>query len=552
MENAAAGYATHEVMNQPGLLADYNAYERDAALRDAMAAFGAGWAEEMLRQTGALIGSAALQELARVANRSLPELRTHDRFGNRIDMVEFCPAWHELMGKLRAGGSHSLGWTETRAGAQVARAGLAFLWGQGEPGVGCPATMTFASVGALRHQPDVLQKFQTKILSPTYDPRPLPPAEKSSLGVAMAMTEKQGGSDLRATQTVAVPIGGARGPGAAYALTGHKWFFSVPTSDLFLTLARTEAGISCFLAQGWLDDGRRNFLQLQRLKEKCGNRSNASSEVEFRGLHAVMIGEDGRGIANLIEMAHLTRLECAIGSAALIRQLVSQAIHHARHRRAFQKNLVDQPMMTNVLADLALESEAATWLALRAAASLDASLHDAQERALNRILVPMAKYWVCKRAPAVAAEVLECHGGNGFIEDHCIARLYREAPLNGVWEGAGNVICLDVLRAMAKSPESAMALRAEIALAEKLHPAIATALQLFDDMLASPQNFEAQARRIIEHMALSVSASLLLRYAPAEMAEAFCASRLQGAHGVALGTLDATMKLHAMIARAAV
>jgi putative acyl-CoA dehydrogenase len=552
MANGPAGYATHEVYNQAGPLPDFNAYAQDAALRDAMAAFGAGWAEARLTATGELIGSARMRDLARAANRQIPELRTHDAFGNRIDMVEFSPAWHELMGLLRAGESHSLGWTEPRAGAQVARAGLAFLWGQGEPGVGCAATMTFASLGALKHQPEILAKFKDRILSPAYDPRPVPPAEKSSLGVAMAMTEKQGGSDLRATQTSAVPAGAARGPGALYALTGHKWFFSVPTSDLFLTLARTEAGISCFLAQGWLDDGQRNYLALQRLKDKCGNRSNASSEVEFRGLLAVMIGEEGRGIPNLIEMAHLTRLECAIGSAALIRQAVALAVYHAGHRRAFQKALIDQPMMENVLADLVLESEAATWLAMRAAAALDAAEHDPQEKALNRILVPVAKYWVCRRSPAVLAEVLEVHGGNGFIEDHPVARLYREAPLNGVWEGAGNVICLDVLRAIAKAPESAQALLAEIAMAKGLHPALDDGLVSLQAMLAAPGNFEAQARLIIEQMALCVSASLLLRNAPAALADAYCTSRLAGGHGMALGTLPGGMGLKEIVDRVGV
>jgi putative acyl-CoA dehydrogenase len=544
-------YATHEVLNQPGELSGFNAYENDFALREAMRVFGGGWAEARLVKTGALVGSARMVELARAANRHVPELRTHDRFGNRIDMVEFHPAWHELMGLLRAGESHSLGWTAGRPGAQVARAGLAFLWGQGEPGVGCPATMTFASIGALRHQPEILEKFRERILSPDYDPRPVPPGEKKSLGVAMAMTEKQGGSDLRQTQTVAVPVGPA-GPGEKYLITGHKWFFSVPTSDLFLTLARTGAGISCFLAQGWLDDGSRNRLLIQRLKEKCGNRSNASSEVEFRELEGVMIGQDGAGIRTLLEMAHLTRLECVLGSAALIRQAVVQAIHHASHRVAFQRALVDQPMMTNLLADLVLESEGATWLAMRAAAALDASETDGGEKALNRILTPIAKYWVCRRAPAVAAEVLEVHGGNGFIEDHCIARLYREAPLNGVWEGAGNVICLDVMRAIGRAPKSAVALRAEIALAKGMHPALDAALRALDGMLDAPGRFEANARRIVEHMALCVTASLLLRHAPGIVAEGFCASRLAAEHGMALGTLPEGVSLRGIIDRAAV
>jgi putative acyl-CoA dehydrogenase len=356
---------------------------------------------------------------------------------------------------------------------------------------------------------------------------------------------------LRQTQTVAVPAGPA-GPGEKYLITGHKWFFSVPTSDLFLTLARTGAGISCFLAQGWLDDGRRNRLLIQRLKEKCGNRSNASSEVEFRELEGVMIGQEGAGIRTLLEMAHLTRLECVLGSAALIRQAVVQAIHHASHRVAFQRALVDQPMMTNLLADLALEAEGATWLAIRSAAALDASETDEGEKALNRILTPIAKYWVCRRAPAVAAEVLEVHGGNGFIEDHCIARLYREAPLNGVWEGAGNVICLDVMRAIGRAPESAVALRAEIARAKGMHPALDAALRALNGMLDAPGRFEANARRIVEHMALSVTASLLLRHAPGIVAEGFCASRLGAEHGMALGTLPEGVSLRGIIDRAAV
>jgi len=548
----ASGYATHEVTNQPGELSGFNAYEADTALQNAMAAFGGAWAEPRLKKTGALIGSARMVELARAANRHVPELKTHDRFGNRIDLVAYHPAWHELMGLLRGGESHSLGWTAGRPGAQVARAGLAYLWGQGEPGVGCPATMTFASIGALRHAPDILAQFRNGILSPDYDPRPLPAEEKKALSVGMAMTEKQGGSDLRQTQTEAVPAGKATGPGENYLLTGHKWFFSVPNSDLFLTLARTGAGISCFLARGWLEDGSRNRILIQRLKEKCGNRSNASSEVEFRDLEGVMIGEEGAGIRTLLEMAHLTRLECAIGSAALMRQAVAQAIHHACHRVAFQRALVDQKIMTNVLADLALESEAAMWLAMRAAAALDASETDDGEKALNRILTPVAKYWVCRRAPAVAAEVLEVHGGNGFVEDHCIARLYREAPLNGVWEGSGNVICLDVMRGIGRSPESASALRREIALAKNMHPALDAALQTLDAMLAAPAAFEANARRIVEHMALAVGASLLLRHAPAMVAAAFCDSRLAGDRGMVLGTLPAGLLLREIIDRAAV
>ena len=522
-----SGYATHEVLNQPGDLVDFNAFETDVALRAAVSAFGGGWAEARLVRCGATVGSARVQALARVANRDVPELRTHDRFGNRIDMVEFCPAWHELMALLRADGVHALGWTETREGAHVARAGLSYLWAQGEAGVGCPGVMTFASIAALQHAPNLLEKYRSKILSPDYDPRPLPPSQKTALGVAMAMTEKQGGSDLRQTQTVAEHAGNG-----VWHLTGHKWFFSVPTSDLFLTLARTETGVSCFLAQGWRDDGSRNFLLLQRLKEKCGNRSNASSEVEFRGLEAVMVGEEGRGIATILEMAHLTRIECALGSAALMRQAVREAIHHAGHRSAFQKRLIDQPVMENVLADLAVEAEAAMWLSFRAAAALDAAERDENERVLNRVLAPIAKYFVCKRAPVVTAEAMECHGGNGFVEDHVMARLYRDAPVNGLWEGSGNVICLDVLRAFAREPEGVRVLQAEIGQARGTHAAMDTWLET-----EAPALVEGNARRVMEHYALGMMASLLLRYAPGPVAEAFCATRLNGDYGMAFGTL---------------
>jgi putative acyl-CoA dehydrogenase len=536
-----SGYATHEVLNQPPEFAGSNAYLGDAALHDAVAVYGGAWAEERLVACGARVGSAHVQGLARDANRYVPELRTHDRFGNRIDMVQFHPAWHELMTMLRADEVHALGWTAERPGAQVARGALSYLWSQGEAGVGCPAAMTFASIAALRHAPGLLEKFRGRILAPGYDPAPVPPGAKSALTVAMAMTEKQGGSDLRQTQTIAMPAGGGR-----FSLTGHKWFFSVPTSDLFLTLARTDAGISCFLAQGWRDDGSRNFLQLQRLKDKCGNRSNASSEVEFRGLEAELVGVEGRGIATILDMAQLTRLECALGSAGLMRQAVTLAIHHASHRTAFQRRLVEQPAMANVLADLAIEAEAATWLAIRAAAALDAAERDGAEAALFRILAPIAKYWICKRAPMVAAEAMECHGGNGFIEEHVAARLYRDAPVNGLWEGSGNVICLDVIRALSREPQAAATLRAEIALAAGGHKGL-------DEWLASPlpELTEGNARHLTQQLAVALSASLLLRHAPSALADAFCATRLGAGNGFAFGTLPAGLATDAIVQRAA-
>ena len=403
--------------------------------------------------------------------------------------------------------------------------------------------MTFASVAALRHVPEALARFQEAILSTSYDPRPLPPAQKTALSVGMAMTEKQGGSDLRQIQTTARPAGQRR-----WEITGHKWFFSVPMSDLFLTLARTGDKISCFLAQGWRDDGTRNNLAIQRLKDKLGNRSNASSEVEFRNLEAVLVGEEGRGIATILEMAHLTRLECAIGAAALMRHAVRLAMHHASHRSAFQRWLIEQPIMRNVIADLALEAEAALWLAMRAAAAVDRAGDDPVEAALARLVVPVAKYHICKRAPGLVAEALECHGGNGFVEENPIARLYREAPLNGLWEGAGNVICLDVIRALSRHPEAAVACLAEIDAAKGADAGLDQSRDELASALSRPQAMEAEARHLVGRMAVALSASLLCRFAPAPVAEAWCRSRLGG--GGAYGTLHPGANLTSIITRA--
>jgi putative acyl-CoA dehydrogenase len=427
----------------------------------------------------------------------------------------------------------------------VARAGVAYLWGQGEPGVCCPSAMTYASIAALRHAPEQLARFAPGIHATSYDPRPLPPDRKTALSVGMAMTEKQGGSDLRQTQTT------ARSYSGGWALTGHKWFFSVPTSDLFLTLARTDDGVSCFLAQGWRDDGTRNGLKIQRLKDKCGNRSNASSEVEFEDLDAVMVGAPGRGITTIIEMAHLTRLECAIGAAALMRHATSLAMFHAARRTAFQRALIDQPVMRAVLADMALDAEAALWLALRGAAAIDAAAGDPVEAALARVIVPVAKYWNCKRAPGLVAEALECHGGNGFIEEHPIARLYREAPLNGVWEGAGTVICLDVLRALGRSPGVADALLALLAPARTVDAALDGLIATIAAALARPDFPEAGARRIVEQIALAVAAALLVRHAPPPIAEAFIVARI-ARPGLAYGALPDDVQIAAVLQRAAI
>ncbi len=522
----ASDFATHEVYNQAGDLVDYDPYGGDRALKAAVDAFDAGWASDQIHKAATLVGSAEIQGLARQANKLTPELITHDRFGHRIDEVELHPAWHQLMTYCFQTETHSLAWTAKRPGGHVARAALSYLWNQGENGICCPMGMTFASIAALRHAPEVAAYWEPKILRNAYDSRPITAEEKHGITVGMAMTEKQGGSDLRQTQTIAVPAGAARRTGASYLLTGHKWFFSAPQSDLFLTLAQTDSGVSCFLARGWLEDGQRNRLQIQRLKDKCGNKSNASSEVEFRDLEAVMIGEEGRGIRAIIEMAHLTRLDFAVGSAGLMRQALSQAIHHTTNRTAFQKRLIDQPIMRVVVADLAVESEAMLWMTLRLAATLDGEHEDEHERLLGRIATPMAKFWACKRAPTFVVEALECHGGNGFIEDHLMARLYREAPLNGIWEGSGNVICLDVLRAIQQEPETVDAFIAEVNKADE--PRLGRLVRQIEPLIRTLPNNQASARWVVERMAYAFQASLLLRHAPTEVAETFLSTRVDG------------------------
>ena len=546
------GYATHEVLNQPGALHDIDLFSSDRPLTEAVAAFGAGWAAPDLAATGASAGSAHVQHLARQANRHLPELRTHDRFGHRSDVVEFHPAYHELMGLVFGQATHSFAWTHPQPGAHVARAALSYLWNQGENGVCCPMGMTHASIAALRHDPAQLAEWGPRINRAAYDPAVAAPHTKRGLTVGMAMTEKQGGSDLRATITAATPATARRGTGAEYRLTGHKWFFSVPMSDLFLTLAQTDGGLSCFLAPGWLPDGTRNRLKLQRLKDKCGNKSNASSEVEFHGLHAILLGEEGRGIRTIIEMAHLTRLDFAVGSSGLMRQAVSQAVHHTTRRRAFQRNLVDLPIMRAVVADLAIESEAHLWMSMRLAQALDRGTADPAEALLSRICTPVAKYWSCKRAPAVVAEALECHGGNGFIGDHLMERLYREAPLNGIWEGTGNVICLDVLRSMAREPETVGAFLDEVGQARGAHPRLDVYAADLANRLRDPAGLEPVARQVVERMALALQASLLLRHAPAAVSDAFCLTRLDGDWGHAFGALPRGVDAGRIVERAGV
>jgi putative acyl-CoA dehydrogenase len=538
------GGETHEVANQVPPFEDVDLFETDRALAEALEREGGGAFRTRVAAFGALLGSAHAQALGRDANRHSPELRTHDRTGRRIDEVAFHPAWHEVMRLAMAASVHNLPWREPVAGAYVARGALHLLLAEVEAGTCCPLTMTFACVPALRCDKAIAEAWEPALLGNDYDPRLVPLAAKRSALVGMAMTEKQGGSDVRANTTRAESVDGD----GAYRLVGHKWFCSAPMSDAFLTLAQTGPGLTCFLVPRVLPDGTRNAFAIQRLKDKLGNRSNASSEIEYRGTHAFRVGEEGRGVRTILEMVHHTRLDCVTGSAGLLRRAVAEAAHHAAHRSAFGRRLADQPLMQSVLADLALESEAATALGLRLARAYDEAAGDAQARAFARIATAVAKYWVCKRAPAAIYEAMECLGGNGYVEESILPRLYREAPVNAIWEGSGNVICLDVLRAIVREPESLPALLAELRLARGGHPAFDAACAALEADLADPSDAESRARRLVERLALALQASILLRAVPS-VGEAFCAARLADHPGLTFGALPSAIPRRALVSR---
>jgi putative acyl-CoA dehydrogenase len=525
---------THEVLNQPPPLEGYDLFATDRVLAEGVEREGAGWAHDRLATLGSLVGGAPL-EWGRLANANPPVLRTHDRFGHRIDEVEFHPAWHDLMRTSVAHGLHALPWREPRPGAHVARAGLFFVMSQVEAGHGCPISMTYSGVPALRAEPALAAEWEPRLTSLDYDPGLRPASEKRGALCGMAMTEKQGGSDVRANTTRAEPLG-APGRGREYAITGHKWFCSAPMCDAFLVLAQAPRGLSCFLLPRILPDGTRNRFHIQRLKDKLGNRSNASSEVEFDGAWARMVGEEGRGVATIIEMVNHTRLDCVIGSASGMRAALVQALHHARHRTAFGRRLVEHALMQNVLADLAVESEAATTGMLRLARAYDAGA-PAAEGHFARLATAVVKYWVCKRHPPFVAEALECLGGAGYVEESVLPRLFRESPLNGVWEGSGNVICLDVLRAMGREPESVEAFFAEVERARGRDRRLDVFVDALRADLADFPEIEQRARRLVERLALALQGSLLVRHGDPGVAEAFVASRLAGDHGAAFGTL---------------
>ena len=525
------------IPNQVPPLTGYNLFLSDRTLTHAVEREGANWAREQIAELGRLLGKEEAQRWGFEANENKPVLHTHDRFGNRRDEVVFHPSWHNLMRTSVANRLHCLPWEARRPGAHVARATLMMLTAQNEAGHTCPISMTFSAVASLREEPELFAEWERRILSSVYDPRFAAAQEKSGVLLGMGMTEKQGGSDVRANTTRAERIGSSR----EYLITGHKWFVSAPMCDAFLVLAQEPQGLSCFFLPRWTPTGKRNAFHIQRLKDKMGNRSNASSEVEFEQAWAHVVGEEGRGIQTIIEMVNHTRLDCAIAGAGLMRQALVQAVHHARHREAFGKLLIDQPLMRNVLADLAIESEAATLLMVRLAHAFDHREANERERAFCRIATAIAKYWLCKRTPVHVSESLECLGGNGYVEESIMPRLYREAPLYSIWEGSGNVICLDVLRALTKDPTTVEALLAEFKTTAGADQRLDGYVERIAGRLATAASDKYAARDLTEKLALALQACLMVRYSTPAMAEAFISSRLAGQHGQAFGTLPNEM-----------
>jgi putative acyl-CoA dehydrogenase len=533
---------THEVSNQAAPFEDVNLFTSDMALQAAVAAAGGETHAERLSAFGARTGSAETAAWAMQANENSPRLTVFDRYGQRIDEVEFHPAYHRLMTLGVEAGVSSAAWSGVAAG-HVLHAGLEFLMAQAEPGVCCPLTMTAAAPAALKCQPEIAARWTPRIVASRYDPSSQPIQGKSGVTVGMAMTEKQGGSDVRANTTRAV-----RRDDGGYALTGHKWFCSAPMSDAFLTLGYTDKGLTCFLAPRWTPDGERNAIHLMRLKDKLGDRANASAEIEYHGAYAEMVGEEGRGVPTIIEMVHATRFDCILAPAAYMRQAIANALWHAAHRTAFQRKLIDQPLMRSVLADLAIESEAATALTFRIAKSFDESA-DEGAAAFARIATPVGKYWINKRVVNLAYEAMEVHGGGGYVEDGVMTRIYRQSPLNSIWEGSGNVVCLDILRAIRRDQRSAQELVAELTKSRGANRLLDRAIGDVKSMLAGQQE-EALARRLAETMALALQGAILVQNAPGFVSDAFCATRLCDHPGLSCGALDAKIDVDALISRA--
>ncbi|OZD11763.1 DNA alkylation response protein [Rhodococcus sp. 06-156-3C] len=536
--------ATHTVFNQVPDLLPYDTSD-DASLLEGLRREGGGWAEDEVRQLGARAGSVEAQEWGRLANENPPVLHTHDRYGNRVDEVEFHPHWHDLMNVAIENGLHATPWQDARPGAHVARAAKFYAWGQADAGHMCPISMTYAAVPALRHNPDLAETYEPLLASTHYDFGLRIPTDKRGLTAGMSMTEKQGGSDVRSGTTTATPSADG-----TYTIVGHKWFTSAPMSDMFLTLAQAPGGLSCFLLPRVLPDGSLNRIQVQRLKDKLGNKSNASGELEYLGATGWLVGDEGRGVKTIIEMVNMTRLDCVIGSAAGMRNAAVRAVHHARHRSAFGAALIEQPLMRNVLSDLIVESEAATAAMIRLAGATDRSARgDTQETELRRITLAITKYWVCKRAPSHAAEALECLGGNGYVEESGMPRLFRESPLMSIWEGSGNVAALDSLRALAKQPDVVEAYFTEVTSAAGADSRLDDAIARVGKELADSTDMEYRARRVVELMALVFQGSLLVRHGDPAVADAFCASRLGEDWGGAFGTLPTGLDTAAIVAR---
>jgi len=532
-------------VNQPSILENYNLFTSDLPLQTAVEANGGAWNNEKAAQFGEILGSAETLELGNLANKNTPVLKTHDRFGNRLDLVEFHPSYHELMRISIKNETHSLAWTSENSGKYVARSALAFIKQQVDEGTSCPLTMTFAALPSLKIEPEIAAEWLPKVLSNEYDARFLPAQEKRGATFGMAMTEPQGGSDVRANITFAEKI---NEPGE-YRITGRKWFCSAPMSDAFLVLAQAAKGLSCFLMPRFTPSGAKNTLYFQRLKDKLGNRSNASGEVEFHASYARIIGEEGRGVANIMEMVRHTRLDCAVGSAASLRRAVAESIHHAAHRKAFGVPLIEQPLMQNLLADLALESEAATALGFRLARGFDESEFNEEAKLFTRAATAIGKFWNCKRAVFAVGEALEVLGGNGYVEESVLPRLYRDIPVNSIWEGSGNVQCLDVLRSMKKEPESIEAVFNELDAAKGLNDFFDKFLLNLKDEFSNLDNLEFRARIIVEKFALLLQAKVLLKTAPAFLAEAFCQSRLAEGKNLNFGTLPVGIEVGKIIER---
>ncbi len=539
---AATVASTHEVFNQSPPFTDINLYSSDNGLRAAVAREGCKRAAKSLTRFGKIAGSAHSAELARLANEYTPVLRQFDSSGRRVDTIEYHPAWHELMSISARQRLHCSSWPELTGRDEAAdhpnvtRAAGFYMAAQMESGHTCPITMSNAVVPALRKQDDLAAEWLPQLAVADYDPAFKPAPGKRAITFGMGMTEKQGGTDVRTNTTEAMPAG-TPGPGQEYLLTGHKWFMSAPMCDAFLVLAQAPGGLSCFLMPRFLPDGRQNPLIIQRLKDKLGNRSNASSEVEFAGTHAWMVGEEGRGVATIIEMVTYTRLDCAISSAAMMRQALAHAIHHTEHRVVFQRKLIDQPLMRQVLADMALDQEAALMLVFRVARAFDGASDDAYEAAVARFLTPAVKFWVCKALPGIVNEALECLGGNGYVESGPMARLYREAPLNAIWEGSGNVMCLDMLRAIAKAPEDLQMLFDGLVECGGREARISNAVQRLRERFANPSGLEADMRYVMEKLVHTAAACLLLKHAPQAHSDAFIASRLRGPYRHTYGSL---------------